>query len=392
MILVYGYLILLFPQKHFKCNSDFLIFLHCLRCKARDSLNPLQLVMTAKVLNIDRLPLQYRSLVEFHDALEKIYCFMVKRKMTVTVSKIDKVYKELVGSINGHAQVDILDSMCDLSSHCPEAYKLRLCDSAQPASGCDLEFSFSLFPSATNMHAQKRRAHLLSKLSEVTIRQFASWLERDGATFASQLIKAVNTDGWPASFDLNNIGNNTVTGELLDLKNCYRQKLVCPEPPTDDQNTGFGTIDADHSSTSSSSANIVTSTSLEDSGGAESVLDYLKCQPFYKDQIKHVERVPARQARYGVLAPPAIPEQLQDRLQEALGLQQLYLHQAKAIDALRAGKHTVVSTSTASGKSVIYNIPVLEAVLQDPQVTALYLFPTKVPYVTCLLDCFCMQW
>lgn len=50
--------------------------------------------------------------------------------------------------------------------------------------------------------------------------------------------------------------------------------------------------------------------SIDDSGGASGILDYLKCQPFYKNQIKHVEHVPSRAARYAALSPPALPNVL----------------------------------------------------------------------------------
>ena len=55
----------------------------------------------------------------------------------------------------------------------------------------------------------------------------------------------------------------------------------------------------------------------------------------------------------------------------------LYAHQAEAINAARQGYHVMVSTSTASGKTLCYNVPVLEAMLEDPQSRALYLYPTK---------------
>lgn len=337
--------------------------------------------MAVKTLSIEKLPQQFRDLVEFHDSLEKIYSFMIKRKMTVTVSKVEKIYRELVQT---DKPISIVDNIFDLCTYCPDAYKLRLCDRILPTSSFDLELSFPIFSSATKIHAQKRHSYLLCRLSGLAVKYFVLWLKCADSKLAAkysnaqQIVKEVNNSSWPPDFhfkDLNNAFETLATSELKELRRrLYSQNLASPEPHLDG---GFGLSSTDHSTTNSSNIN-VQSTSLEDNGGAEGVLDYLKCQPFYKDQIKHVEQVPAREARYGVLAPPAIPSILQQRLQEALGLQQLYLHQAKAIDALRAGKHTVISTSTASGKSVIYNIPVLEAVLQDPSVTALYLFPTKV--------------
>ncbi|HVH27701.1 MAG TPA: DEAD/DEAH box helicase [Vicinamibacterales bacterium] len=74
------------------------------------------------------------------------------------------------------------------------------------------------------------------------------------------------------------------------------------------------------------------------------------------------------------------PEALDSRLVNALrarGISQLYTHQARAIELALAGKHVVVTTPTASGKTLCYNAPVLDAVLQDRSSRALYLFPTK---------------
>ncbi|CAN5598536.1 ATP-dependent helicase MrfA [soil metagenome] len=59
------------------------------------------------------------------------------------------------------------------------------------------------------------------------------------------------------------------------------------------------------------------------------------------------------------------------------GVTELYRHQAEAVEALRAGEDVVVVTPTASGKSLCYHLPVLQAVAEDPSARALYLFPTK---------------
>ena len=60
-----------------------------------------------------------------------------------------------------------------------------------------------------------------------------------------------------------------------------------------------------------------------------------------------------------------------------LSIQGLYSHQAQAIDALRAGRNVMVATPTASGKSLIYSLPVIENFLRDPDARALFLFPLK---------------
>ena len=69
-----------------------------------------------------------------------------------------------------------------------------------------------------------------------------------------------------------------------------------------------------------------------------------------------------------------------ERLCEVLrqrGIEQLYTHQAAAIEHALAGRHVVITTPTASGKTLCYNAPVLSAILRDPSARALYLFPTK---------------
>lgn len=69
---------------------------------------------------------------------------------------------------------------------------------------------------------------------------------------------------------------------------------------------------------------------------------------------------------------PALPKAFGER-----GIQSLYSHQREAYDHIEAGRHTVVVTPTASGKTLCYNLPVLDALLKDPGARALYLFPTK---------------
>ena len=74
------------------------------------------------------------------------------------------------------------------------------------------------------------------------------------------------------------------------------------------------------------------------------------------------------------------PTRLDPRLRAALerrGLRQLYSHQAEAYQRVIAGEHIVVTTPTASGKTLCYNLPVLDAILKDAATRALYLFPTK---------------
>ncbi len=104
-------------------------------------------------------------------------------------------------------------------------------------------------------------------------------------------------------------------------------------------------------------------------------VQYLKSRRDYRQQIVHVEHVAARAARYAKLKRP-LTAQLRQAVSQA-GADRLYVHQAQAINAVRDGQHVIVATSTASGKTLVYNTPGLESILEDGQSRAFYLFPTK---------------
>lgn len=95
----------------------------------------------------------------------------------------------------------------------------------------------------------------------------------------------------------------------------------------------------------------------------------------YAGQIAHVESLPSRPARYAEPARP-LPLPLSGAL-ASRGITRLYAHQAAALDAARAGDHVGIVTATASGKTLCYQLPALEAILADPAARALFLFPTK---------------
>ena len=104
-------------------------------------------------------------------------------------------------------------------------------------------------------------------------------------------------------------------------------------------------------------------------------LERLKNSADYKGQIVHVEVLPPRPARTRQPQAPIHP--VVARALEKLGIDSLYTHQADAVDAVRRGEHVVVVTGTASGKTLCYTIPILEGLLEDPESTALLMFPTK---------------
>ncbi|MCL6597255.1 MAG: DEAD/DEAH box helicase [Alicyclobacillus macrosporangiidus] len=105
------------------------------------------------------------------------------------------------------------------------------------------------------------------------------------------------------------------------------------------------------------------------------LLDEWRRTPEMMRNVAHWHVEPARIARFR-----AIPDWVHADLRAALqarSIRQLYAHQAEALEAVHAGRHTMVVTPTASGKTLCYNLPVIDTILKDATARALYLFPTK---------------
>lgn len=104
-------------------------------------------------------------------------------------------------------------------------------------------------------------------------------------------------------------------------------------------------------------------------------IEKLKNDPFFMKNVTAWRVMPERKASYG-----KYPDSLDPRVIEVLrrkGIDKPYIHQSQAIEAAIAGKDFVVVTPTASGKTLCYNVPVLDSILKDESARALYLFPTK---------------
>ena len=114
---------------------------------------------------------------------------------------------------------------------------------------------------------------------------------------------------------------------------------------------------------------------LKENGSVADYVTALKSSPRLGQQVVHHEKLAAHPAVFGknrIGWPLALEEALKQ-----MGIDGLYQHQASATDAVRRGENVIVSTPTASGKSLIYNLPVFEQIMRAPDSTALYLFPLK---------------
>ncbi|MDP8238410.1 MAG: DEAD/DEAH box helicase [Candidatus Hatepunaea meridiana] len=104
-------------------------------------------------------------------------------------------------------------------------------------------------------------------------------------------------------------------------------------------------------------------------------LKHIDRDRLFSEALKHHERLPAQPARYAVPA-SSVPDNI-DRALKKSGIMKLYSHQAEAINLIRSGHHLVAITPTASGKSLLYNLPVIEKLANDKDAHALYIFPLK---------------
>ena len=104
------------------------------------------------------------------------------------------------------------------------------------------------------------------------------------------------------------------------------------------------------------------------------LLKRIESRKDYGGQLQHVRVLPERAGRFAT-PEKALPESLV-RLLSAKGIEQLYCHQVEALELARAGRDLVVVTGTASGKTLCYNLPILESAVAESG-RALYLFPTK---------------
>jgi DEAD/DEAH box helicase domain-containing protein len=109
--------------------------------------------------------------------------------------------------------------------------------------------------------------------------------------------------------------------------------------------------------------------------GVQEIIQEIGARGQADEVITAIRQFPAREAQWA-----SMPDWVRPELAQAYGAKgvvQLYSHQAEAVEKIRSGKNLVVVTPTASGKTLCYNLPVLNSILEQPDTRALYLFPTK---------------
>ena len=104
------------------------------------------------------------------------------------------------------------------------------------------------------------------------------------------------------------------------------------------------------------------------------IVTLLKSSSRYRERVEHIEILPSKEPIYGRLKKPLSHSIKNYLLKKRL---RLYSHQCEAIETLRAGKNIIITTPTASGKTLAFNIPIFERLEEDKRAAALYLYPTK---------------
>lgn len=105
------------------------------------------------------------------------------------------------------------------------------------------------------------------------------------------------------------------------------------------------------------------------------LIEEIRRDPDYRGQIQWLRELPAREARHAEVQ-AELHETVQEILQN-LGIERLYVHQARAIEAALGGEHVVTVTGTASGKTLTYVLPLAQRLYERPARRALLIYPTK---------------
>ena len=102
-------------------------------------------------------------------------------------------------------------------------------------------------------------------------------------------------------------------------------------------------------------------------------IDMFKNDVRFRDNIAHVETIPAKNASFKKI------DNLNDKIVDYLESKdmKLYEHQADTYEAIKEGEHVIITTPTASGKTLAFNLPIMETMIEDNDATALYIYPAK---------------
>lgn len=354
------------------------------------------------VLDRDYFPSSFKEIVKFYIFVEKLFVFVARNQLLSTLQRLQSLYLsfDVEKSRTDGEDIEFLNKFRVLSALCPLGIQLteviNNIDGNSTTVAYDqqislggIELSFPLHSGCNSTQTFKRHKMLDDAINEYLKNKYSALVDKK--FLKAHPFSAVKESGWPVGFDSDAIS----LPDLPRLQREFSSISTVPESPkinesareesfervSDNENgEGCPIVSAPTASLNSSKVAV----SLSALGGAGQVLDGLKAHEGYRGQIAHCETIKGRPALFADLksaVPNYINKNLLRLVGERIGVTRFYTHQATAINHILDGKHVVVSTATSSGKSVIYNLPVMSSVLRDAQSTALYLFPTKVSLI-----------
>ena len=239
-----------------------------------------------------------------------------------------------------------------------------------------MEFTFTDYSGFGKNHSTLRKKNLLHSLHKLLLnnfkKQYVHYEEKYSSLKEKSFLDAIkkNKWTWPDDIDL----------KQFKLSQSLKEEIVKSDNYYNDPRNYNIVVDMKHGGCDFSDCD--GAISMNDLGGATNLLKYITSLPFYKDQLCHVEVFPSKIAIFDELQTHNdFSKLLVERVRRLYNIEKFYIHQVKGIEGIRNGRNVAVSTSTSSGKSIIYNFPICEAILSNKEITALYIFPTKVIYL-----------
>ncbi|OZJ06860.1 hypothetical protein BZG36_00217 [Bifiguratus adelaidae] len=335
--------------------------------------------------DISDWPLYFKNLQKTFRALNTVYTFFSKRKF-VAIS-----FENIKSSVENLTQRElIIDDMAAIKQLCPllisfsyvdkDELNVHLDKDLQPKKrekkkpvGNPFVLLFEFHDGDPEPHIHGKKEHIqdihsgfAAPMSRVKVTKM---IERRNDKFDQAVVAFLavcrQTVSSLAADSQNKADANMILLQQLDPEKHLTESAVdnIPAQPMlesiDSPPLGDGFVDRDRQSLAA-------------------ILEEVQEEEFYSSQIVENGRrtFPIKEAVYGELDHPLSP-QLAAALEQSKKITRVYSHQAKAINDLRAGHNVIVSTSTASGKSLIYQIPVIQALEADRKAKAMYIFPTK---------------
>lgn len=303
------------------------------------------------------LPDCYQKALSFFSIIDQCYCFLIKAKLRTTTKHLSNLYTNLV-SLTDLKDDDIwkeftMQKLQLLATLCGQEVLLE--DYTDESGVTFSVFSFKTLCGAGKGHIAGRRKMVVEALWNLALEEYKRQFNLpflDKKTIAS-----IRKKGWPVDFD------TTKCSLPIHQPNVFESSGTASRHSLEDEML----------------AELIRKDPVDLSVGSYSdLLSNLSNQPFYKGQIEHLAVFPPKVATYAELE-RALPSELEHCLRRHLNCEnfRFYRHQALGINAIRRNKHVIICTSTASGKSLVYNLPVMETLMTTPSATALYLFPTK---------------